>query len=58
MTEDLLSAMEDAINEVRVKLDALNAAQNEDSDVSNADHLDEAAIALDNFETHIASLVP
>jgi len=56
--EDLLNALEEKVNEVRVALDAVNAAQDGDSDESNADHLDEAAIALDNFEMHVASVVP
>jgi hypothetical protein len=56
--EDLLSALEEAINDVRVKLDAVVAAQDDSSDVGNADHLDEAAIALDNFEMNVSSIVP
>lgn len=56
--EDLLNALEEKVNDVRVALDAVNAAQDDDSDESNADHLDEAAIALDNFEMHVSSVVP
>ena len=56
--EDLLNALEEKVNEVRVALDAVNAAQDDDSDESNEDHLEEAAIALDNFEMHVAGIVP
>jgi len=56
--EDLLNTLSEKINEVRVALDAVSAAQTEESDVSNDTHLSEAEIALDNFEMHVSSLVP
>jgi hypothetical protein len=56
--EDLLNVLEEKINDVRVALDAVNAAQDDDSDVANEDHLNDAAIALDNFEMHVSSIVP
>jgi len=56
--EDLLNVLEEKVNDVRVALDAVSAAQDDDSDESNADHLDEAEIALDNFEMHVSSIVP
>jgi hypothetical protein len=56
--EDLLNALEEKINDVRVALDAVQAAQDDNSDEANEGHLDEAHVALDNFETSVSSIVP
>jgi hypothetical protein len=55
---ELLATLEAEIDGMRSSLATFAAAQNEDSDESNEDLIQEAEQALDNLEAIVGGLVP
>lgn len=58
MNTDLIAELQDKLSDARELLDDIRRAQNDDSDVSNEEHIGEAIAALDNLDGHVGDLVP